>query len=537
MSTYKKIEFSKASIHQDDWKQVLLKPLPERKVYSKNDVLSITQVACRIMGTTYDETDYFLNLYDLYTTEGIDILSESLDKTIPPDRFQSIQKILMINQEEKGLSVNRFVAFLDGERLLPVSKNYVMQKHIRTTFMTVLEQFKSNHSRGFEDPDFRRVLVDLIKWSWNHLDLWLKELDIEHQMPRVVWYGEANKSQLYFLNFLLLIGCDVIIFHPEGKDEFASMDPNSERTTVIEYPSTASMQPFPTEKPERQSTVAYRASKEMDTVLHHEGSHLYKPWQFRHHIPRSVTLKTTYDELFLLAKEPAFIRPNFKATNKVVEIPTLFAKIMGISKNKKEYWDRLQKLVEYKNTELVRHFPMTEEINANYTFHYQHALNQEGKLDPEKMQKANWWQYNHLPSGTQQAIACTISSVCDHPKLLPQNKEKQEEVKLYIFTQVSNISAQFLNLMQVFDYSQEVPKLILYNTEMNGKLSRSDAVLIQFLNEFGIDIILYNPPGHNCIEQFIDSSSFDTHWLEEMSFQQEFKEPTLIGKLFRTFKL
>ncbi len=241
MSTYKKIEFSKASIHQDDWKQVLLKPLPERKVYSKNDVLSITQVACRIMGTTYDETDYFLNLYDLYTTEGIDILSESLDKTIPPDRFQSIQKILMINQEEKGLSVNRFVAFLDGERLLPVSKNYVMQKHIRTTFMTVLEQFKSNHSRGFEDPDFRRVLVDLIKWSWNHLDLWLKELDIEHQMPRVVWYGEANKSQLYFLNFLLLIGCDVIIFHPEGKDEFASMDPNSERTTVIEYPSTASI--------------------------------------------------------------------------------------------------------------------------------------------------------------------------------------------------------------------------------------------------------------------------------------------------------
>ena len=91
--------------------------------------------------------------------------------------------------------------------------------------------------------------------------------------------------------------------------------------------------------------------------------------------------------------------------------------------------------------------------------------------------------------------------------------------------------------MQTFDYSQEVPKVVLYNTEMNGTLSRSDAAVLHLLNEFGIDIILYNPPGHQCIERYIDSNHFDTHWLEEMAFKQDFKEPSVFRKLFKSIKL
>ena len=77
---------------------------------------------------------------------------------------------------------------------------------------------------------------------------------------------------------------------------------------------------------------------------------MYKPWQFREHTPASVTLKTTYDELFLIAKERAFIRPNFQASKSTVNIPNLFAMVMGVSSNEKEYWDRLQTLTEYKES-------------------------------------------------------------------------------------------------------------------------------------------------------------------------------------------
>lgn len=534
--TYQKISITQATIEQDQWKHTLLQPLPERTPYTLGEELVIPTIRKRILGVTYDETAYFMDLYELNASGKVHVLSEDLDKYISQEQFQAIQRVLMINQKEKGLSVNRFVAFLDGEQLLPKSSNYPLQRHLREVLMKVLHTFKESHDKGLYHPDFRRVLVDLIKWTWNHLDKWLQALSIENDMPRVIWYGEASKSQLYFLYYLMLVGCDVIIFHPEAKDDFMLLDPNQEFSQIIMNPTTMPLEPFPTEKPERQGTVAYRATKEMDEVLHHEGSQLYKPWQFRNHIPTSVTLKTTYDELFLIIKERAFIRPNFKATRTQVEIPNLFAKIMGVSENKREYWDRLQTLSEYKETIMIRHFPFTEEITTNYQFHYQHALNENGELDPDKMIKSNWWQFSHLPNGTQIAIAQVISNACRKPKLIRRNNETMDEVRLYLFTQLTKVPSRILQMLQTFDYSQSVPKVVLYNTEFNGTLSRSDAALLVLLNEFGIDIVIYNPPGHNCIENYISDEVFDTHWLEEMVFDQEFKEPSVLKKFLHSLQ-
>ncbi|MGD6830739.1 YceG family protein [Sutcliffiella halmapala] len=538
MSNISSIKITQTNLDSDKWKLTLFKTLPERTPYEKNTVYQYSQVAGRILGTYYDETEYYLFLYELFISEKVHVLSEILDKSISPERFQSVQRVHMINQKEKGLSVNRFVAFLEGERLIPRHENPLLHRQLRQSLISVLEKFRRLHKEGFNHPDFRRVLVDIVKWSWNHLHVWLKECNPELEMPRVIWYGEASKSQLYFLHYLLLVGCDVLIFHPEGKDDFAQLDPDQEFTKIVKQPATGKLEPFPTEKPDRKSTVAYRATQELNEVLFHEGSHLYKPWQFREHLPSSITLKTTYDELFLISKEKAFLRPDFEATRNDVQIPCVFAKIIGISTNKKEYWERFHGLTEIKQTNLIHQFPFTKEIKANYKFHYQHALGRDGKLDPAKMITSNWWQYNHLPEGIQLAIAHVVSNMCASPRLLPMNNEKLEDVQLYLFTQATELPENHVKIIQKFDYSQEVPKLVLYNNELNGSISRSDAARLLFFNEFGLDILIYNPPGHNCMENFIVTNTFDTHWLEEMSYHQELKEKetSLIKKLFNTIK-
>jgi hypothetical protein len=67
-------------------------------------------------------------------------------------------------------------------------------------------------------------------------------------------------------------------------------------------------------------------------------------------------------------------------------------------------------------------------------------------------------------------------------------------------------------------------------------MTREDAALYLLLNQFGIDIAIYNPAGHNDIENFLSESLFDTHWLEEVVFDQEFKEPSIIKKgIFQSF--
>ena len=136
----------------------------------------------------------------------------------------------------------------------------------------------------------------------------------------------------------------VLVFNPSGLDPLSIMDHEQELTFVHQFPENQDPEPFPNEKRSRKATVAYRASKEIETILNHEGSGLYKPWQLRDYTPSSVTLKTTYDELFILGKEKAMIRPNFEVKAGVVKIPSIFAKIQGVSSNRKEYWERLHLL-------------------------------------------------------------------------------------------------------------------------------------------------------------------------------------------------
>ncbi len=538
---YVKIQPIVLDINQDDWKTQLNLPLYDRKHYSKDrQSFRFGQLFGRILGTPLDEDEYYEMVYLLVNNEAneVQLLSENINKFISTEHFQSIQKVLTINQEENGLSVNRFVAFLEGERLIPKHVHPVIDRHVRETLIEVIEHFKVNHSKGLLEPDFRRIIVDMIKWIWNHLEGWLKNVKWEEEVPRVVWYGNASKSESYFIYFLLLIGCDILVIHPEGKDILSTIDPERKLGFTFTYSERNKLKPFPKEKPVRKSTVAYKASREIEKVLHHEDSALYKPWQFRSFVPSSITLKTTYDELFLIVREKAFIRPNFLVKDNEVKIPSLFAKVSGVSKNRKEYWDRLREVTEGELTMQIRKFPFSESIQTNYHFHYQNTLGTDGMLNPEKMINSNWWKYKHLPFGLQNGIAATIARYCADPKLIPLTNEKKYDVQLYLFTQASNIQDDILKLLQKFDYSQEVPRMVLYNTELNGTLSRSDAAIILFLNNFGIDILLFNPPGHNDVELYIEEGSYDSHWLEDVVFDQEFKEPSSIsGVIKKIFQL
>ena len=428
----KKIDYS-------NWATELSKPIAARPDYQLGeDRIQYSQIATRIVGSGFDETEYMIELYTASQATGVYVLSETLDKTMPPERFQSIQRIYDLIQEQPNLSINRFVAFLEGAQLLPkYGEDPDFNRLVRSALIEVLELFKKNHAGAFHHPEFRRVFLDIIKWTWNHIDLWVKGTPIDKDIPHIIWYGDMNKSQMYFLFYTILLGMDVVILHPEGKDEFKELDPESKWSFLTEYPTTMKIQPFPQEEPKRQGTVAYRASKEIDHVLHHEGSAYYKPWQFRNHLPVAVTLKTTYDEIFLLAKEKAFIRPSFSANGDEVKIPALFAKVSGVSTSRKEYWDKMHRLTSQPNCLVVKKFPFIQETKANNQYHYQHALGKDGRLVPEKMMQGNWWQYGQLHDGAQKGLAAAISRICANSKMKAQPGETPEQVAfIYLLRQL-----------------------------------------------------------------------------------------------------
>ncbi|KGX90694.1 hypothetical protein N781_06400 [Pontibacillus halophilus JSM 076056 = DSM 19796] len=513
-------------VREREWKELLQKPYTDRhEEQVREDTLYIGQLIISILGVYEDEDEYMNELYDLANDEDLklEVLSETLDKQIENKAFQDLQEIWRINQQEQ-LSVNRLVAFLDGKQLLPKLSDSLMNRHIRIQLIEVLKQFQRVHEKGLQDGDFRRVLFDLVKFSLNHLEPWLESNSEEGLFPRVLWYGEATKSQSYFLYFLYLIGADLIFYHPNKEDIFSHVNLEVDYSLVETLPQQQEPTSFPTERKKRSATVAYKASQEMDRVLHHDNSMLYKPWQFRQYAPMSITMKTTYDEIFILGKEKAFVRPQFYVEDGVVHIPSLFAKVVGVSNNRDEYWSRMQQMADYNPSHVVNEFPFSEEVKGNYRFHYTHSLNTDGTLQAEKMMSGNFWRYKQLPNGLQTGIAKAIERMCSNPQLYPLPGESEEDVKIYLFQQATQLPTEFLQLLQKFDYAQEVPKLVLYNNELNGEMSRADAARLLLMNEVGVDLLLYNPSGHNDLESYLNEERFDTHMLEEMCFGLDYKE-------------
>ena len=54
-----------------------------------------------------------------------------------------------------------------------------------------------------------------------------------------------------------MLGCDVLYYHPEGKDGFENVDEEG-RTFIMSHPGRIALEPFPDRRRERVATVAYR---------------------------------------------------------------------------------------------------------------------------------------------------------------------------------------------------------------------------------------------------------------------------------------
>lgn len=509
-----------------DWLAVFIATVGDRPSYVVDDsTFRFNRIGLRVLGVPLVEDEYYNSLFDMHHKPFIHVLSEELDKTIETQDFQAIQEILQLHQKEpKGLSINRLIAFMYGKNLIPKHKDPAINRHVQLSTIKVVNHFQQHQNSGLQSPEFRRFLIDIVKWLKNHWEKWSESLVIGEDFPKVVWYGELSSSQQYFLLLLMEFGCDVVIFHPGAQDSFAEIDSDNQFSVVYSYPDKGQLQPFPTQIRDRETTVAYRANKQLEKMMNDHQSGVYKPWQFREYIPTALTLRMTYDDIFIYSKEKAMIRPDFKIEENRVSIPVVFAKIKGVSSDRDDYWDRMHQLTNESNALSILQFPYATTTKANYHFHYQQSLDRQGLLSPEKMVKSNWWRYGHLYAGLQNAIAYTIKECCEQPRLHKLDHESLYDLQLFIFKQASMLSEEILQLLQGFDYSQEVPRLVLYNMENNGAPSREDAALLLFLNRFGVDIILYNPAGHTDIEEYINPENYDVHWLEDMVFGQEYQQ-------------
>ncbi|KEI12456.1 hypothetical protein Z959_04465 [Clostridium novyi B str. ATCC 27606] len=290
----------------------------------------------------------------------------------------------------------------------------------------------------------------------------------------------------------------------------------------------------------RTETQAFKASEELNEVLHDKESGWYKPWQFVNYKVNKDTLKTTYDEIILWGRQEAMIRPGWKIEDNEVTIPNLFSKVMGVHENIKEYKNEINQLIEENNTLFYRKFPINKKrIPKDMNKSYKSVLNIRGKIDKDKLMTSDYWKYQKLNPMIQNRIAdkiiefCNISSFWKHKNfkiklrmslinriitfissLIYDSTRDERIMKISIFATLTNLSDDLLGLLQNFDYPMKVPKIVIYNNNNKKNLTFEDAIILMFMNSMGIDIIIYNPTGTSDIENYIKEENYDIHRLE-----------------------
>ncbi|MFC7687123.1 YceG family protein [Ureibacillus sp. GCM10028918] len=440
-----------------------------------------------------------------------------------------------------GSSLTQDIAALKKQGLSLFFNSRIFYGHthypsIHRALQQVLELFLKNES-FVNTSKMETFVVKMLIWLQRILPKLYSSNQISNDLPKILFYGDIKAHEIYFLIFLSLIGMDVLYIHTETAKEqrFSQIDPSNTFSKRMEYSNSFPLEPFPLEeKRVRKKTVTYEAKEEIESFLYGEDVGLFKTRQYEEGITKPITLRTTHDEMKILWHEEAKIRPEFRVENEIVFVPNLFVKVSGTYQILEEYW---MELFELKNTvnmvfkEQVDFTPITYSRQEMYSTSF--VLDENGLIDKEKLFKHPLYKLSYLNQSVQDLVVSKMNELIKSDMFL---QEMTNDLRIKILMTIITMDKEFLRLVESFDFTGKVPKIVLYNNKPDN-FTETDIILLCFFNLVGADIIIYTPTNYNNIEAWINSNYFDIHQLPSVQFDLEIpkelpKERTSFFKRF-----
>jgi hypothetical protein len=408
--------------------------------------------------------------------------------------------------------------------VLANNKNLLLDNLINDAFEKVVIIYLSKE-KTINQGRMQNFIYKLIVW----VNRYFKKLKINknyEESPKVLYYGDIKPHEVYFLIFLSSIGCDILyLATEESKDKpFLEIDPKEEYTNLTLNEKLLPMQEFPTkERVIRKTTTAFNASRELENIIFNEEVGLFKPWQFEAYITRPITLRTTYEELKILWKEDAKMRPEFKIQNGCVYVPNLFAKVGGTSESLEQYWQDYKYFSKQPNTCELRTVPFVNmQLSKQEIYSLAYLLNNKGLVDLEALQGSKYYKFGYLRTSLQNLLLAKLNELMTYEGF---KRPIDNNFKLAILATVITLEDSLLKLIETFDYPWAIPKLVIYNSAKEA-FSDEDSIIIAYLNSIGFDIVILTPTNYNTIEQKLKDEIFDKFQLP--SIQYDLQVPTMI---------
>ena len=381
-----------------------------------------------------------------------------------------------------------------------ISQNSKINQAIKCGLTAVLQNIKESNLAKIYN-----ISLKLLCW----IEKYGKKLFFtynEKDMPILIFFGNCDMIEATFLCVMANLPLDVIYINPNKsnidifkqsliKDQSQVIELENNETEKMEYPKK--------EVKVRASTVAYNAERELDTILYTDTG-MYRNKQFKN--CQAITLKTTFEEIDILWKEEAKYRTGFEVQENKVIVPNIFAKVCGVkNSDTNAYFKSIQELIT-KNTILIKGFPIIKENTTNEFYNQSYKFVDKDKLKEEEIRKAKNYKYGFLNENTQNLILSKIQEIIDL-KLMPQ---EDLSINQKIVSTLLNLESNTLKILQQFDFTKEIPKIIIIDVNEN-MATLQDCILLTFFNLIGFDIIIYTPTGYQNIEKYISKNLYEEY--------------------------
>ena len=324
-------------------------------------------------------------------------------------------------------------------------------------------------------------------------------------VPAFILMGGCHDAdEALYVRWLARMPVDVLLLAPNLEKPCALTD-----EALLELTGEESLEAaqFPRDDATlRLSTMAAHAQKDLDTLLYGDTG-LYRNRQFAR--GNAVTLRTTWDEVFILWDQELRYRPGFSAEEGVVTMPVLYAKVSGVEGGKlPAYWQKVRQLAE-KDALFVRQLPLALDGENYQPLALKYLKND--RINREGLKRDRRYPFGLLREELQEHLFDKLQLMLDR-RLIAGTFVNGTEYT--VLATALGMGKALLRKLQAFDFTRRNPKLVCVDTREDGA-TLQDAILLTLLNLVGFDVALFVPTGYQTIERFLADNLPEEHQIGE----------------------
>lgn len=337
------------------------------------------------------------------------------------------------------------------------------------------------------------------------LSVWFRQITSQFDfyksdIPMIIYYGPITPVEFSFLNMMSKSGIDVFYFNPDKAILQLVKSMGFQDLTIIERKESQNGMPFPDRLIKTKlATTAYDAERSLDSILYNDNT-MFRTHQYS--FSRNQTLKTTYEELGLMWHQQSMYRTGFDSKNDYVIVPNLFAKVSGIPKGDIQNY---YKEISFKLAPMSAYFhkiPFFKPVSA-ISRDAASKVSSGKKIDIEALKKSPLNKYNYMTDNIQYLIFSKMQEVIDSGFI---NVPDSDIVPL-VLTAGLNIPNNLLQIIQKFDFTKDIPKIVIVSAGRQT-FEAFECILLTLFNLIGFDIIVFTPTGYKNLEAFINPEAY-----------------------------